>query len=83
MDAGIFAKHAGVIRVGQADGGERRAFGFELVFVGAQLRGVLAAEDSAVVAQKHDDGGVLFPEAAQADLVAVGIGEGNGREGLA
>jgi hypothetical protein len=41
----------------------------------AQLRDVLAAEDSAVVAKKDEDGGIGFPERAQADGFAEGIGE--------
>lgn len=83
MNAGVLAEHAGVIRVGQADGGQGRASGFELVFVRAQLRGMLAAEDSTVVAQEHDDGGVMFPERAEADLVAVGIGQNDRGERFA
>ena len=50
MDAGFLAKHAGVVCVRQADGGKGRAFGFELVVVFAQLRDVLAAEDSTIMA---------------------------------
>jgi hypothetical protein len=61
LEASVFAKHAGVICVREADGGKGRAFGFKLVFMFAQLRDVLAAENSAVVAQKHDYGGRLFP----------------------
>ena len=48
-DAGVLAEHARVISIAQADGGEIRAFGFERVMMFAQLRDMLAAEDSTVV----------------------------------
>ncbi len=83
MDAGIVAEHAGVIRVGQADGGKIRASRLNLVFVFAQLRDVLTAEDSTVMAQKHDYGGLLFPQRAEADLEAIGVGQDDGRQRLA
>jgi len=44
-----------------------------LVF--AQLRDVLAAEDSAVVAKENQDGGIVFPERAEPDLLAESVGE--------
>jgi hypothetical protein len=44
-----------------------------LVF--AQLRDVLAAKDSAVVAEEDKDGGIGFPEGAEADGFADGVGE--------
>jgi hypothetical protein len=61
-DAGFFAEKAGVVAVAEADGGEGGAFVQEGLLVFAQLRDVLAAKDSAVVAKKHDDGGLAFPQ---------------------
>ena len=49
-DAGVFTEHARVIAIAEADGGDVRAFGFERFIVFAQLRDVLAAENSTVVA---------------------------------
>jgi hypothetical protein len=52
-----------------------------LVF--AQLRDVLAAKDSAVVAKEDEHGGMVFPEGAEADLLAKGVGENDIGELLA
>ena len=49
----------------------------------AQLRDVLAAEDSAVVAEEDDDGGIAFPEPAEADGFAEGVGENDAGKLLA
>jgi hypothetical protein len=49
----------------------------------AQLRDVLAAEDSSVVAKEDEDGGIVFPEGAEADLLAKGVGEDDAGELLA
>jgi hypothetical protein len=40
----------------------------------AQLRDVLAAEDSAVVTQKNNYGWTLLPQRAQANILVVRIG---------
>ena len=44
----------------------------------AQLRDVLAAENSAVVAQKNDDSRLRFPQRAEAHGTLVGIGKNDG-----
>ena len=49
----------------------------------AQLRDVLVAEDSAVVAKKDDDGGIALPERAEADFLAVRIWKNDIGESLA
>jgi len=61
-DARFLTEKAGVVAVAQADGGEGGALVEEGLLVFAQLRDVLMAEDSAVVAKKNDDGGVALPE---------------------
>jgi hypothetical protein len=48
--------------------------------VGAQLRDVLAAEDSAVVAQKDYYGGPVFPERAKLNIAIVRIRQNDWRE---
>jgi hypothetical protein len=83
LDAGILAEDAGVVAVAQSDGGESRAFSLKFVFMFAQLRDVLAAEDSTVVAEKHDDGRLFCPERAEHNLAAIAIGECDSRKRLA
>jgi hypothetical protein len=83
IDAGFLLEESGVVGVAEADGGEGGVFGAEGLLVFAQLRDVLAAEDSAVVTEKDEDGGVVFPEGAEADGVAEGVGKGEGREAMA
>jgi len=75
VDAGFLLKDAGVVGIAEADGGEGGAFFAEGLLVLAQLRDVLAAEDSAIVAKEDEDGGIVFPEGAEAELVAEGVGE--------
>ena len=58
-DSSLLAKDLGVVCVAQADGGQPSAFIAECLFVVAQLRDVLAAEDSSVVAKEGDHCGVL------------------------
>jgi len=75
VDAGFLLKNAGVVGVTEADGSEGGVFFAEGWLVLAQLRDVLAAEDSAVMAKKDEDGGIRFPEGAEADGFAEGVGE--------
>jgi hypothetical protein len=60
-DSGFLAKHAGIVHVAQPDRGQTGSCLFELTLPRAQLRDMLAAEDSAVVPQKDHNGGVLLP----------------------
>jgi hypothetical protein len=46
----------------------------------AQLRDVLAAEDSSVVAQEHNHGPALFPKRAQPHRGAIGVRQNNTRK---
>ena len=55
VDAGFFLEEAGVASGTEADSGEGGVFGAEGRLVFAQLRDVLAAEDSAVVAKENED----------------------------
>ena len=75
VDAGFLLEDAGVVGVAEADGGEGGVFFAEGLLVLAQLRDVLAAEDSAVVPKKDEDGGIRFPERAEANAFAEGVGE--------
>jgi len=69
------AEETGVIAVTKADGGQGCAFTEEGWLIFAQLRDVLAAEDSAKVAEKDDYGWFVLPEGAEAELVAIGVWE--------
>jgi hypothetical protein len=60
-DSGLLAKQAGVASVAKTDSGEVDAFGPELILMVAQLRDMLAAKDSTVMAEEHDNGGTAFP----------------------
>jgi hypothetical protein len=75
VDAGFLLEDASVVGVAEADGGEGGVFFAEGLLVLAQLRDVLAAEDSAVVPKKDEDGGIRFPERAEADGFAGGVGK--------
>jgi hypothetical protein len=83
VDAGFLLEEARVIGVAKAYGGEGGVFFAEGLLVFAQLRDVLAAEDSAVMAEEDENGGILFPERAEADGFAKGVGERNAGEPLA
>jgi hypothetical protein len=79
-DAGLLAKRMRVVSVAQADGGKLRAFVVKGLCVAAQLRDVLAAEDSSVVAKEDDHGGVIGPERAQPDRASCRVWQDDFRE---
>ena len=74
-DAGVFTEGAGVVASTQANGDQLRAFRPEFPFVVAQLRDVLTAEDSSVVAEKDHDRRTIGPERAQLLRVSIGVGK--------
>jgi hypothetical protein len=82
-DSSLLAKNLGVVGVAEADGGEPGAFIPELLFVAAQLRDVLAAEDSSVVAQEDDHRGTVGPERAEAHSLSGGVRQDDFRERFA
>jgi len=69
-DAGFLAKQARVVHVAEADCRQRGSGLFELAFLFAQLRDMLAAEDSTVVPQKNYHGGILLPKRAETNLTS-------------
>ncbi len=79
-DAGLFAKQAGIIHVAQSDGGQPGSGLLEFIFVRAQLRDVLAAEDSTVMAQKDNDSRTTLPERAEPDFTSISFGQNKIRE---
>jgi len=60
-DLGLLAKEAGVAHIAKTDSREIGSLRPELLLMIAQLRNMLAAEDSAVVAEKHDNCGMTIP----------------------
>jgi hypothetical protein len=75
LDAGVVAKLARVVGVAQTNGYKLGAFFRELLFVLAQLRDMLAAEDSSIVAQKHHHGRSLGPQRTQLNRTVIGVGQ--------
>jgi hypothetical protein len=73
VDAGSFAKELRIAGVPQSDRGQPGALLPEFFFKRAQLRDVLATENSTVVAQEDKHGRSAFPQGAQACGFAVGI----------
>lgn len=81
-DPGFFPEEARIIAVAQADGRQVGAQSLKFLFAFAQLRGVLAAEDSTVMAQENDDRGLPLPQGAQTSLAPAGIRQRDRREAL-
>lgn len=73
-DSGLLTKQAGVAGVAKTDSSEIGALGPEFILMVTQLRNMLAAKDSTVMAQEHDNGGTTFPQRAEPDFALVGIG---------
>ena len=66
FDTSLLAEQRSVTRISQADGCQLSALGLELGLVFTQLRDMLPAEDSAVVAKENDYGRVQLPQTAEA-----------------
>ena len=73
LDTGFLAEKLGIARIAKADHGQMRAFLLELSFKFAQLRDVLSAEDSTVVAEKDHHGRSTLPQGAEARWLAIGV----------
>ena len=61
MDTGFLAEESGIAGIAQSDDSEMSAFFLELGFKFAQLRDVLSAEDSTVVAKEDHHGRSALP----------------------
>ncbi len=82
-DSSLLAKGLGIVSVAQTDGGQLSALIAECLFVVAQLRDVLAAEDSSVVAKEGDHRRLVGPERAEGDGLSVRVRQDDSRELLA
>jgi hypothetical protein len=76
-DAGFLAEHACIMTVPQSDGGQGGSLVTEGLLAFAQLRDVLAAENSSIVAKEDDYGWGSGPQRAESNFAPVGIGERN------
>jgi hypothetical protein len=77
MDTGFVAEKFGITGVAQADDSQMSAFTFELGFKFAQLRDVLSAEDSTVMAKEDHHGRSTLPQGAKTRRLAVGVRKRN------
>jgi hypothetical protein len=73
-NSGLGAKRFRVFTISKTDCSEFRSLGSKCGFVRAQLRGVFAAEDSAVVPQKDDDRRLREPQRSEADFPPLRVG---------
>lgn len=83
FDTRLLAKGAGVGSSPETDGGDRRSSLANLLLVVTQLRDMLAAENSPVVAQEYDHDRGVVPEASELGFVTVGIRKAEARQGVA
>ena len=80
LDAGFLAEKLGIARIAQSDGGQASAFFAKLLFELAQLRDMLTAENSAVMAEKNNDRRRIGPQRTQPDCFAIDIRQRDARE---
>lgn len=82
-DPGLFAELPRVDAVSETNRREGCALVAKSLIVSAQLRDVLAAEDSSIVAQKNDNSGLLVPQRAKANFAAFRVRESDERQPFA
>ena len=80
-DPCLVAKKPSVVDVPKTDCGEPGTGFLNLRLMIAQLRDMLAAEDSSIVAQENEHRGSFFPQGPEADSLAVWVFELNGGKG--
>ena len=81
-DPGLLDESASEDEIAQADSGQVDSALLELRLVGAQLRDVLTAEDSTVMAEEHDDRRPVRPEQVELDGTFVRIWQDDSGEAL-
>lgn len=72
-DSGFLTKQTGIVPIAQSDRSKGCALPLKSALVCAQLRDVLTAEDSAIVAQKNENSRAFFPERSKSMLVPIAI----------
>ena len=75
LDAGFLAEKFGIAGIAQSNRGKTSAFLLELGFKFAQLRDVLSAEDSTVMAKEDYHGRPGLPQRSKARRLAVDVGK--------
>jgi len=80
---GFLAKEPGIREIAQADGCQRGAFLAKLVFVFAQLRDVLSAEDSTIVPEENHHGRAGTPERTKFYRMFIHVRQGDFGESAA
>ena len=83
VDSRFFLENTRVVAVAKADGCEGSTFVEEGLLVFAQLRDVLTAKNSSIVAKKNDDRRLALPQRSQANLLAKSVGKNEVSEPLA
>ena len=83
VDSRLFLENTRVVAVAKADGCEGSTFVEEGFLVFAQLRDVLTAKNSSIVAKKNDDRRLAFPQRSQTNFLAKCVGKSNVCESLA
>jgi hypothetical protein len=73
LDTCFLPENTRVVLVSQPYGSQARSFLFKLVLMFTQLRDVLPAKNSSVVAKKDEHGRRAFPQRAEADFAPIGI----------
>jgi hypothetical protein len=79
-DAGLLPKELRVSPVAEAHGSQIGSPILKRFLVFAQLRDMLAAEESAVVPEENEDRRLPLPQRSEANLPAVDIRQDDGRE---
>lgn len=77
LDSGFLAERTGIVRITQPDSGKCCSLVFELLLIFAQLRNVLTAEDSTIVAQENHDCRMVSPQGTQLYRIAINIRQGH------
>jgi hypothetical protein len=80
IDARFFAEEPGVIRIAESDGGQPRAGCLKFLLSLAQLRDMLTAEDSTVMAKKNNDGGATLPKRTEPPLAPIRVRQSDWRK---
>ena len=80
LDTRFLAKEFRIAGIAQSHNSETCAFLLEFFFGCAQLRNMLAAKNSTIVAQEHQDSRAALPKRAQARRLAFRIRERNSGE---
>lgn len=83
VDSRLFLENTRIVAVAEADCCEGSPFVEESLLVLAQLRDMLAAKNSPIVAKEDDDSRIAFPQRSQADFLAKSVGKNNVCEPLA